>query len=437
MTSVIGTAGGQFINVLAIPVLARVYLPADFGTWSLYLAAVAVMSVIATLRFDLAVVAARATKTAECVLVLTVAFAALIGATLEVLLLAVLLLGNDGGSDLLLRNLPWLVWTPLGISMTALYTAFISWWLRNGAYSRITFVRIGLPASSVALQIFLRDLPHGIGLVAGNCLAQSIAALVTGAFVVREIRNSFLDRRLPARAYVLARRFGGFALYTTPYSLQGQFFRQIILVILASFVSTAASGLYVMAQRAVYNPLALIAAALDQATFPRLARTPSDPRVHRLIARAMFWLALLLSVGCAFVTVFATSLVPLVLGSKWSASVPYIVAISYASASLVASSWIARIFDVFGRQKLHLVVDLTANLVVLAGFVATLLLTQSALWGVIALSAGLTVYYWFRIALSFRIAGMDTGPLPRMLAASIALWATSYLLFSFVHRVFA
>ncbi len=436
LTSVLGTAGGQLVNILAIPVLARIYRPDEFGVWALFLATVAIISVIATLRFDLAVVAAKTTKMAESILLLTVVFAVLLSAGLEtLLLLGASLYGNGSGPAWLLRNLGWLEWTPLGIGATAIYTVLTGWWLRNGAYRRITSARIGLPATSVALQIVLRNLPHGIGLVAGNCIAQLLAALAVGFFVLQEIRGSLLAKRSYLRSYAIVRKFHGFALYTMPYSLQGQFFRQIILFILASFVSTATSGLYAMAQRIVYNPLALIAAALEQATFPRLARTPDDPAIHRLIARVMFWLACVLGVGCAFVTVFATPLVTIVLGQKWIPSTPYIVALSYASASLVASSWIARVFDLFGRQRLHLAIDLSANILTLAVFLVVLLVAHSALWGVVALSAGQALYYMLWTILAFRISRMDARPLLRIALASVSAWAASYALFFLAHEL--
>lgn len=432
LVSVLGTAGGQAINILAIPFLARLYSPTDFGIWALYMVATSILSIIITLRLDIPVVAAKAAKTAASVLIFASCLTVAAAVAMEGALLAWWAVVGPSSN----AKLTWLAWAPLGIGATALYAIFSSWWLRTGGLSRITAARIAFPLCSISLQFFWHQWPNGMGLVAGNCLAQSAVSLVMGALIFPEIRRYFRFRDFTLRSLALLSRYRSIALYTTPYSLQGQAFRQIVVVVVASYASVSASGSYAMAQRIVYNPLAVIAAALEQAIYPRLARTPDDKAIHRLIARVMMGLSALLAAGCAFTTVFADRLVPLLLGTEWVSSTPYVIAMAYASASLVASSWIVRVFDLFGYQRLHLLVDLGANFLIIAAFGVTLFWTGSPVWAVWVLAIGMAVYYMIWAVLAFHVSRMDASPLLKIVALSIASWlvtlaaclATSHIL---------
>ena len=425
LISVVGTAGGQAINILAIPFLARLYSPADFGLWALYLVATSVLSIVITLRLDIPVVAARAAKTAGSVLIFASCLTIVAAVAMEASLLGWWSLAGGGSNP----NLAWMAWAPLGIGSTALYAVFSSWWLRTGSLSRITAARIAFPLCSISLQFPWHQWPNGMGLVAGNCLAQTAVSLVMGALIFPEVKQHFRIQDFALRAMALLKRYRNIALYTTPYSLQGQAFRQIVILILAGYASVAASGSFAMAQRIVYNPLAVIAAALEQAIYPRLARAPGDRAVHKLIARVMMGLSILLAAGCAFVTIFAERLVPLLLGADWASSTPYLVAMAYASASLVASSWIVRVFDLFGYQRLHFLVDIGANLLIIAGFGITLLWTGSPVAAVWVLAIGMAVYYMIWAVLAFHVSRMDARPLLKILALSTASWLVTLGIF--------
>jgi O-antigen/teichoic acid export membrane protein len=418
LISVVGTAGGQAINILAIPFLARLYSPADFGIWALYLVATSVLSIVITLRLDIPVVAARTAKTASSVLLFASCLAIMAALTMEsALLIWWALAGPDGNA-----NMAWLAWAPLGIGATALYAVFSSWWLRSGSLSRITAARIAFPLFSISLQFLWYQWPNGMGLVAGNCLAQTVTSLAVGALIFPEVKQHFHIRDFALQSLALLSRYRRIALYTTPYSLQGQAFRQIVIVILAGYASVAASGSFAMAQRIVYNPLTVVAAALEQAIYPRMAHAPADHTTHQLIARVMMAFSALLAAGCAFITVFADRLVPLLLGTDWVSSTPYLVAMAYASASMVASSWIVRVFDLFGYQRLHLLVDLGANVLIIAAFLLALLSTGSPVWAVWALAIGMTIYYMGWAVLAFRVSRMDVRPLAKILLLSVTSW---------------
>jgi hypothetical protein len=59
-----GTALGQAINVLASPILTRLYRPEEVGLLGLYTAFIGIASVGAALRYETAIVSARSAREA-------------------------------------------------------------------------------------------------------------------------------------------------------------------------------------------------------------------------------------------------------------------------------------------------------------------------------------------------------------------------------------
>src|SRR5690606_29477155 len=50
-----GTAGAQLITIAATPLLTRLYTPNDFGVLAVYMSVLALFTVVASLRYELAI----------------------------------------------------------------------------------------------------------------------------------------------------------------------------------------------------------------------------------------------------------------------------------------------------------------------------------------------------------------------------------------------
>jgi O-antigen/teichoic acid export membrane protein len=71
LTLASGTLIAQALNVLAAPILTRLYVPADFGRNELFISFLSVASVAVSLRYDAAIVTARTRRTAAYVVLLS------------------------------------------------------------------------------------------------------------------------------------------------------------------------------------------------------------------------------------------------------------------------------------------------------------------------------------------------------------------------------
>src|SRR5579859_7537402 len=75
-----GAAGGQAVSLLLSPLLTRLYSPQEFGTLSVFSAIIAILSVVAALRYELALPLAKSDE--DAVNLMAVCLCVLAGTTL-------------------------------------------------------------------------------------------------------------------------------------------------------------------------------------------------------------------------------------------------------------------------------------------------------------------------------------------------------------------
>ena len=125
LTLVIGTTIGQAILIVCTPILTRIYTPAEFGVFALYLAITSITSVIATGRYEFAIMLPKKDIEAANIVVLSM----MVAVGVSLLTFVVVLLFN-----LLIASLIehpeisyWLYFTPLATLITGFYQSLNYW----------------------------------------------------------------------------------------------------------------------------------------------------------------------------------------------------------------------------------------------------------------------------------------------------------------------
>ena len=117
-----GTAGAQVLLVLAAPLLTRLYSPEDFGLLAVYASLLALIGVISSLRYELAIPLpeddGEAANVAVLCLILVVISTILTG-------VLVLLMGSVIAAALGVPTLAGYLWLlPVGVLLTGFYSLF-------------------------------------------------------------------------------------------------------------------------------------------------------------------------------------------------------------------------------------------------------------------------------------------------------------------------
>lgn len=218
----LGAAGTtQVVGLLVSPVLARLYTEADFAFFATFSSLVAMVVVVAGLRFEFAIPIAESDQDAATLLRICTSAVAGVAALTAI----VTLLVDVGSISATLSGLPpsLILAIPVGILVFGLHQAITRWTVRLGAFSDLARAKVvqGFGGSGIqlALGLFWPGL-GGLGLATGHILGRGLGATWLGVTSGRDWRrNRSLRADAPgSRALDLMQRYRGFPLVTAPSS---------------------------------------------------------------------------------------------------------------------------------------------------------------------------------------------------------------------------
>ena len=125
LTLMTGTTIAQAIPIAISPILTRIYTPEDFGLFAFYASIASIISVVATGRYELAIMLPKKDDDAINIVVLSI----LISFLVSLLSLIIVLVFNTQITNLLgnpeIAN--WLYFIPLTVLFTGIYQSFNYW----------------------------------------------------------------------------------------------------------------------------------------------------------------------------------------------------------------------------------------------------------------------------------------------------------------------
>ncbi|GJQ23509.1 MAG: hypothetical protein HBSAPP01_12990 [Candidatus Brocadia sapporoensis] len=185
LTLMTGTTIAQAIPIAISPILTRIYRPEDFGIFALYMSIASMLSVIATGRYELAIMLPEKDEDAVNI----VALSLIIACFVSFLALVIVWVFNESITKLLDNKeiSKWLYFIPLSVFLTGAYNAFNYWSNRKKQYKRLAISRISQSGATVTSQIGMGF--SGLetaGLVGGSVFGQSVATGVLGWQALKE-----------------------------------------------------------------------------------------------------------------------------------------------------------------------------------------------------------------------------------------------------------
>lgn len=379
-----GNVGAQVISILAVPVITRIYAPAEFGAFSFVFSLVAIVFPVSTLRLNSAILLPRDEETANQLLLLSVA--AVLAWSFVALPGAALLLARMELVDEPARSLLWFL--AVGVLAHGLVHCFELWMLRHKQYGLMAWGAIG---ESVSDRLFV--------IVAGVAFQAQAAWLAVGRVVgsavhllvfLRARRDLRLDlQHWPSRDQIAAtlRRYREFPLYSTWAYLFANGGRELPTLIFAAMFSTAVAGMYALGVRVLGFPMLLIGDAVARVFLRYAVDLAADSaRLSEstcLLVRSAFYLIFppMLVLG-----VLGPQLFRLVFGPEWieAGVMAQVLALSFLATFLYRVLGV--FFDIHEQQRMRLVVD-AAQLVARTGT----MIAGGLAWGVAGAVWGLLV----------------------------------------------
>lgn len=272
-----GTASAQLLTVAALPILTRLYTPADFELLAVYLALLGILSSIACLRFEIAIPLPVSDDEGADLLFAALFSTGLISTTT----LAVSLLWPEPIAAVLgvPRFSAYLWLLPLGVLMAGTYGALQYWASRKHRFGLVGRSRLVQAGVGVGTQLGAgaAGLAPG-GLLVGHMLYGGAGALGLAMSAWRWDRAVLVAvswERIRARAVEYQR----YPTYSSIEALANSAAIQVPVILIAAFAMGPEAGFVLLATRVIGAPMQLIGSAISQVY---LARAPEEKRAGRL-----------------------------------------------------------------------------------------------------------------------------------------------------------
>lgn len=310
-----GTAFSQAIAVLILPVLTRLYTPDDFSVLAVYAGLLGVISVVACLRFDIAIPLPVRDEDGVSLLALALFFSVAVSSLLAI----PCLLAPRWTAGILNQPAlePYLWLLPLGVLLMSAYSAFQFWVTRQKDFKIIARTRMTQALGGAGAQLgFGWGSYTSLGLIVGQTISNGAGALGLGWYTWKSSRT-LLSQVKFAEMHRIFKEYDRFPKYSSLESFANNAAIQIPVLIIAAAALGPEAGYLALAMRVMQAPMGLIGGAIGQVY---LSKAPEEYRSGRLGSFTANILGGLMKTGVGpliFAGIVAPAVFAFVFGPGW------------------------------------------------------------------------------------------------------------------------
>ncbi|WP_187329335.1 lipopolysaccharide biosynthesis protein [Halomicronema hongdechloris] len=371
-----GTMLSQALVIAASPIITRIYTPAELGTFTVYASASAILAVIASLRYELAIPITKDDESAANLLFLSLLLLCLSCFSLG---LAIWIFKEDLGRWLNDQDLGISIWLlPLGVIVSGIYNILTYWSVRQKKFSVIAKTKFVQSFGITAIQIGIGFLQiKSLGLIAGDILGRTLGNFHF-YYLNSGLRKAIFDAVSWVNVFEVANRYIRFPLISTGSALFNSAGLYLPSILLAAMYGPQIAGWFALGQRVVSLPISLLGKSVANVYFNEAASVYNQnpyalmPLLKKLMVR-------MLLVSVLPMTIFGLTapwLFQVVFGSSWIEAGHYVRVLSITYLVQLVVVPFSQTLNIIERQDLQFFWDIGRLLLISA----TLFLAKRANW---------------------------------------------------------
>jgi O-antigen/teichoic acid export membrane protein len=325
----------QLLPLVVLPLLTRLYSPADYGILALFAALSMTLAPLATSSLEQAVPLPKRDSHAALLIAAALLWMAIVGIVLLVIIVAwhqTLIDAFD------LQKISAVIYAvPLGIGSIGAYQLFSYWLIRRGAYRAVACNKLVQAGSTAALSVALGLVSLRAGLIIGLAGGYGLGALV--AYRQSRRHGLVLPAALNLRFYAIIRRHRHFLIYGGIPCILNTAASMLPAILINRFYSAEIAGLYVLARQIIGAPTAMVAQAAGQVVLRTVAADEHTGKSYSCEMRMLFFYLLALGFAMSlFLWTAGPVLFHFLFGARWYAAGRYAGMLSIAAIFWLAVS---------------------------------------------------------------------------------------------------
>jgi lipopolysaccharide exporter len=352
LTLVSGTAISQIILLLALPILARVYVPSDFGQLAMILALLLVISPFGTLRYETAILLDGKPHCSFSLVILSVILS-IISTIVLFFILPTLL--KVAAIDFIIESLYILPFLFLLMSINEIFT---SWHIKKKRFKKVTIGKIIQAFFTVSMQIYLaimHDFDYK-GLLFGYTVGLCVSALYYIQVFIKEDHKYTNYKESFSQIKVVAVLHKKFPLYSTWATVLSSLSNHLPIILFGKYFSIAVTGNYEMARKLIRGPMSMIGQSMFRVTSQRIGKMlDKEKEASKKLLSVMMSSANYIVIPISILAFFLEDGIVFILGEQWAVAGVYAQIILPWMFVLFLSWPLTSAFNTFGYQ-LYLIV---------------------------------------------------------------------------------
>lgn len=349
-----GTAVGQGIVVFASPFLSRLFSPGDFGVLAVYTSFLSIIVIIASLRYEVAILLPEDEESAFHLLAL-----ALIMVFVTTLIVSVGI-WSFGDSIMLMLNStslsPYLSLLPLSILGLGINRALNFWAIRQKMFFSVAKTKVSQSIGMVLTQLAVGIIQKGpLGLLLGDVSGRIFGSGTLGSLALRNSKTffrSFSFLKMCKLAY-LYRRYPIFSSWSGLLNSGGV---QLPPLIIVSLYGSDVVGWFALGMRVISMPMSMVGQAVSQVYMGETSQLlKKDPdaifQLYLSTAKRLFLVGL---VPFSVIIAAGPSLFEIVFGAEWRKTGEYMQILSFMFLAEFVVSPLSQTLEILEKQHLQL-----------------------------------------------------------------------------------
>ncbi len=312
----IGTAIAQLIPIAISPLLTRIYQPEDFGVLTFFLSVSSLIGVVATARYEMAIMIPKEKEDAANILMLSSFIAISLGCFS--FLLSILFFKQFSQWFFKQDHSFYVYLIPIMITILGLYQAFNYWSSRNKTFIRNSISRISIAIATAVISLSLGYCIKGpLGLIIGLIIGQFIGLVVLIWENIIEWKY-FVSVTSFERIKILMKQYKDFPLFNSFQAFLDILHNNIIIFFLDHYFLKTMVGYYGFTFRILKGPVSLIGGATSQVFYQQTSATAHE----KIDLRKQMWSIhkklLLMGIPIfSIIAIFSPMVFSFVYGEQW------------------------------------------------------------------------------------------------------------------------
>ncbi len=392
-----GTALAQAIPLIGSLVIARIFVPQEFGTFATWLGVTALLAVVLTGRFEAALAIVPDGHPRARAAWMTFCTAAVVICVLAMLLVITLqIFPNFLG--IFPKELVWLL-IPTSFFIASSNT-WQCWMAAEGRFRSLAMMRITQAAAITGIQIIAGLwMPSASGLVCGHLIGVMLALLIAQYLMPLKVSELEGEEAFWPNLKKFWRTYYRFPFFSLPADAINATAAMLPLLIMTSRFGAEIAGFLALSFRVLGAPIGVLGASVLD-VFKRSSAASFREHGH---CRDDYWRTFkVLGAGAAVMTIviifLSEPLFVLGFGERWRQAGTIAVWLMPMFALRFVASPLSYVFYIVGKQH----VDLAWQIALLAMTLMTLYIPADSFTSIKAYSAGYGFLYVIYLMLSWR-----------------------------------